>query len=315
VDHYALSNNQMRIAFLHRKEIDTGKWDRLIAESLSETLYPYSWYLDASAEHWSALVAEDYRFVMPLVWKRKYGIRYLYQPVFCQQLGVFSRELADPLVITEFTREMVKRFRYGVVQFNVQNLVGEEGSLQVYDRSNFVLSLEKSYSELFRAYSENTRRNLKKAMDSGARVAKDISVDELIGFKKENDRTGRPESRFLRMKSQFGAVKENSGGTVYGVRSGGHLVAAAFLARSRTRIIYLLSVSSAEGKESRAMFRIVDEVIRDHSASALHLDFEGSSIPSIARFFSGFGAQPETFQSVHFNRLPVPFMPGKNYGK
>ena len=80
---------------------------------------------------------------------------------------------------------------------------------------------------------------------------------------------------------------------------------AAFFAFSKTRAIYLLSASSQKGKEQRGMFRIVDTFIRDYAASGLILDFEGSNIPSVARFFSGFGAQPEIYQGVSFSRIPA----------
>jgi hypothetical protein len=34
------------------------------------------------------------------------------------------------------------------------------------------------------------------------------------------------------------------------------------------------------------------------------LDFDGSNIPSVARFFSGFGASPEVYQAIGFRRFP-----------
>jgi len=303
------------IRYLHREEIDDERWDDVIAHSPAETLYPYSWYLDASAENWSALVKGDYQFIMPLVWKKKYGIRYLYQPVFCQQLGLFSREYTDPQLVGQFIGQLRKKFRFGVVNFNMKNLVGDNPSYGLYDRSNYLLTLDRTYEELSGHYSVNARRNLKRSLLQGAEVEKEISLDELMAFKKVNDLTGKTEAQYRRMRSQFESVVENSKGSVYGIRVEENLVAAAFLAFSKTRIIYLLSVSDASGKEQRAMFRIVDEVIRSYSGSSLDLDFEGSNIPSIARFFAGFGARPEIYQSLSFNRLPVPLILGKKYGR
>ena len=109
--------------FLHRKEIDDQKWDEAIARSTAETLYPYSWYLDAAADNWSALVMDNYRFVMPLIWKKKYGIRYLYHPFYTQQLGVFSGEYVDPTLITTFLKLLVKKYRFAIINFNTKNLV------------------------------------------------------------------------------------------------------------------------------------------------------------------------------------------------
>ncbi len=102
----------MKIEFVHRKEIDVHKWDEVISNSAAETLYGYSWYLDAAAANWSAFVIEDYRFVMPLIWKKKYGLTYLYQPFYTQQLGVFSREYVDPTLITTLLRLLLRKYRF-----------------------------------------------------------------------------------------------------------------------------------------------------------------------------------------------------------
>lgn len=303
------------IRYLDRGEIDAKKWDEVIAHSLAETLYPYSWYLDASADNWSALVMDDYRFVMPLVWRRKYGIRYLYQPLFCQQLGVFSREFADPVMVEEFIVNMIRRFRFGVINFNAKNMVGEKKRREVYDKANYVLPLSESYANLSKSYSVNARRNLKRSMELERSVETDIAVDEMMAFKKENDLVKKTDAQYMRMQEQFDSLAKTGMGKVFGLRDEDGLVAAAFMAFSKTRVIYLLSVSNARGKQQRAMFRIVDEVIRSHAGSSLTLDFEGSNIPTIARFFAGFGAKPEVYQSVTFNRLPVPFILGKKYGR
>ena len=56
------------IRFLRRSEIDLDKWDDTIAKATHSLPYAFSWYLDAVAEHWDALVMDDYKAVMPLVW-------------------------------------------------------------------------------------------------------------------------------------------------------------------------------------------------------------------------------------------------------
>jgi len=76
--------------------------------------------------------------------------------------------------------------------------------------------------------------------------------------------------------------------------------AAAIFAFSNDRAIFLLSASSERGKEWRAMFLVVDRFIELHAGKLAKLDFEGSNIVSIARFFRGFGAKPEIYQRLHF---------------
>jgi hypothetical protein len=52
---------------------------------------PNIWHLDRTAVVWDALVWGDYEFVMPLPVRKKWGIQYVYQPLFCQQLGIFPK--------------------------------------------------------------------------------------------------------------------------------------------------------------------------------------------------------------------------------
>ncbi len=60
--------NQLRV--LKRKEIDEQKWNALIQTSVQSLPYALSYYLDAVAENWEAIVVGDYEASMPFVWLR-----------------------------------------------------------------------------------------------------------------------------------------------------------------------------------------------------------------------------------------------------
>ncbi len=293
------------IRFIDRKEIDAGKWDKLIAQSPAETIYAYTWYLDQVADNWSALVLDDYRYVMPVAWKRKVGMKYIYQPFYTQQLGVFGRDEPDPDLLRKMLKLLYRKFRFAGLNLNTLNLVGEEKPLEVVDKSNYVLPLDREYNHLFASFKTNTKRNLKKSIDLSDLVDKGISVEELVDLKRRNDVIKRSEEDYKWLKNLLAAIISRGEGKIYATRTEGRLTAAAFFAFSKTRAIYLLSASSPEGKDRRAMFRIVDTFIRDHASSGRILDFEGSNIPSVARFFIGFGARAEIYQGVSFNRLPA----------
>ncbi|MCK4881187.1 MAG: hypothetical protein KAS82_11015 [Bacteroidales bacterium] len=295
----------LKIDFLKRKEIQVEKWDRLIAGSPAETIYPYCWYLDAVSDNWSALVVDDYRFVMPVVWKKKAGMKYMYQPFYTQQLGVFSREYVDPELIRKMLRILYKKFRFAGMNFNAKNLVGEEDPFIVDDKSNYVMLLNQDYDSQYRGFSTNAKRNIRKSIEFSDLVEKNLPVDELVRLKRENDVFKRSEEDYRWLVNLFETIQQRGAGKIYAIRTGREITAAAFFAFSNTRAIYLLSASSQEGKERRGMFRIIDAFISDHAGSGVILDFEGSNIPSVARFFGGFGAQPEIYQGVSFNRLPA----------
>ena len=78
------------IQFFTRKEIDIQKWNECIDNAANGLIYAYSYYLDAVCNNWDAIVINNYEAVMPLPWRKKYGLRYVYQAAFIQRLGIFG---------------------------------------------------------------------------------------------------------------------------------------------------------------------------------------------------------------------------------
>jgi dTDP-4-amino-4,6-dideoxygalactose transaminase len=60
--------------------------------ALNGNIYAYSWYLNNVCEKWDTLVEDDYVSVMPLPYRKKMGVTYIFPPTITQQLGVFSHE-------------------------------------------------------------------------------------------------------------------------------------------------------------------------------------------------------------------------------
>ena len=52
------------------------------------------------------------------------------------------------------------------------------------------------------------------------------------------------------------------------------------------------------------MHKIVDTFIMENSGKDNILDFEGSMIPGIARFYESFGSEKKIYKRVRKNRLP-----------
>ena len=56
------------------------------------------------------------------------------------------------------------------------------------------------------------------------------------------------------------------------------------------RITYLIPVASAFGKKNGAATLLVDQIIKKYRHSHQILDFEGSMISGVAKFYESFGA-------------------------
>src|SRR5436190_22577275 len=98
-------NGPGNIQYLVNTGIEKTKWDRCMDNAVNGLVYGYSFYLDAMADNWDALVMGDYEAVMPLTWKKKYGIHYLCQPFLTPQLGIFSSTI-NAVMLENFLRSI-----------------------------------------------------------------------------------------------------------------------------------------------------------------------------------------------------------------
>jgi hypothetical protein len=289
------------VRYLQRGQIDDERWNRVVASSRFETVYGQSWYLDASADHWGAFILHDYAYVMPVAFRIKLGFRYLYQPRFCQQLGVYSANKVDDQITSMFLGAMSKKFRLGDYAFNEGNRVVGQKGFEISDSTNFTLQLNAPYEELTQAYTSNCRRNIRKADQASFVFYEDISIRELVLLKRQYDHARKGDGHYQSLTDMFSGMQAEGDVRAYGVKVGQDLCAGAIFATCGKRMHYLLAVATEEGKALSGMFYLIDRLIQMRSGKNLYLDFEGSNIPSVARFFSGFGAEPQIYQRIRFN--------------
>lgn len=294
------------IAFVKSDNINGEKWERCIAEAANSRVYANVWHLDRTAVNWEAIVFGDYEFVMPLPVKKKFGINYVYQPLFCQQLGIYPKPSAQ--IAALFYKAVYEKFRYADVHLNAQNpSLSADSEIRFLPRQNYLLDLQYNYKSLARNYSTNTKRNITKSAGNNLQFITGISEEEYLTFKHENliDKLNKKEVD--KLKSIISNARYRGLGEIYGVYSAeNEICAAVFFCRWKNRVIYMNAATSSLGKKLGAMYFLMDKFIRSNAEQELILDFEGSMIPGVARFYSGFGAIPETYFQLKFNRLPAP---------
>ena len=300
----------MKIWHLRNKDINRRQWDQTIRRASNGNLYGWSWYLDTVSPGWEALATKDYSLVMPLPARRKFGIDYLVQPILSQQLGLFSPTSFSPEVVEAFIEAIPERYRLIEITLNHHNhhLPGK-GILR--DHTTYRLDLVLPYPKMKEEYHTNTRRNIDKAGENLLVFETGVDSVEFFDLLRQDQ---SPGSRILFSKRNLETftnlvltLRYRQGGTIYGIRyRGGNLMAAVLMGVSHQTFYYLAPAMSEEGKQIRAMFVLIDRFIETHAGSARVLDFEGSDIEGVARFYRGFGARPQTYYSWRLNRLPFP---------
>lgn len=280
------------IHYIQNKDIDFEKWDTCISKSFNRLIYGFSWYLDIVCDDWDALVLNDYEAVFALPKRKKWGIEYIYQPFFCQQLGVFSKKNVE---IESFLNCIPKKFKY--LELNVRS----SNCFVVQENSNYELTLVKDVESNF---SKNTARNISKAIASNVSLVSNISPEQHITLFITNLSKLAITQKDLAVYVQLCYVlMTNKTGKIYAVFDEfNNLVASSLIAIDAQRVYYLNGAANQEGKKMGASHWMLSEIMKNYPGKTF--DFEGSNIEGVARFYAGFGAKKTNYSTIKINRLP-----------
>ncbi len=298
------------IHYLSHKEIDKQKWDFAVKHSFNGNIYANSWYLDLIHEGWEALVEDDYERMMPLTGGNKWGINYLLQPFFAQQLGVFSRNILTGDHVAHFIKNIPRKFAFVQVNLNIHNHPDLTAPYRLVENKNYLLDLIHDYRKLSAHYSQNTKRNLKNSLKQELSLSKNLNPNEVIDLFRQN--RGKKirhwkDAEYQRLLRVMYAAIHKGKGVTYGVYSAhNQLCAAAFFLLEHQHLIFLFSGSDETARQNGAMTYLFDKVIGEFAGTQVVLDFEGSNDRNLARFYQGFGAKEVTYNILKYNILPYP---------
>ncbi|MCP4521578.1 MAG: GNAT family N-acetyltransferase [Cytophagales bacterium] len=287
-----------------RHEIDDAKWDLCIRKS-TNLFYPYSWYLDCVASNWIAIIVEDkdqYQSVFPLCVHKKWSLPYVYHPFFTQQLGYFSLNPSSQ-ELEKMLNKAKSKFLSFTLNLSIENTELAQSTIIAHKvNSNFLLSLNSDYEILYKAYSTNQKRNIKKAKKNDLLIEETNDIDWLIKTFQENKGA---EIEILKshhyeyLRSIFEQSSQREVSTIYWVKNQKQIpVAGALFLINSQKITFLFGTSNEDGKKSRAMSLLIDHMIQKYAQRNMILDFEGSNIESIARFYKSFGAKPQNYLTI-----------------
>lgn len=300
----------MRLQYLTYDKIDKRKWDDCINTSINKLIYAESVFLDNLSLHWDAIVMNDYEAVMPLTWKRKYGIKYLYQPPFFQQGGVFSKQKLTAEIINTFIDKASEHFRFAEITLNYMNKnLSLNHKLQI--RNNYIFSIGNKYEKTFQDYEPYIRQRLKRLEKFKLNYEVCDDYQEAIRHYKKNYSEKLTNIKLADFKNfetlcSLYAIK----GKVL-VRKVYNcdkkiLLACVLLLKDENRIYNLASTIFPEGKKKLANYFLFDSLIREFTGSKLILDFEGSDIAGIAFFYKKFATENQPYPFIKWNKLPAP---------
>lgn len=277
----------IEIIHLKHNEIDKNKWDRVVASSNFALPYFFSWYLDVVSPSWEALVSTDFQYIMPITTKKKFGVKYVIQPPFTQQLGILSNNIPiDQTIVTDF----LKKIPYLIYDINLNyNNVSKESKL------NLILPPQ-NYCIVSSNYNKNTKRNISKALLSGVEI-KSIKLSEFLSLLNCDEcKISNNKTLLINLLNEL-SIKNYL--FINGAFKDGELIAGLAAIIGISKMIYFAPISNMVGKKYCAMFLLMDNAIKYSMDKGYTFDFEGSMIPGVKQFYLGFGAQPQLYYRAH----------------
>lgn len=295
----------MEIKLMSREEIDDKRWNGCVHFAINALPYAYTWYLDNICETWEGLVVGNYKVVMPLVFDNKFGFEYIFQPFFAQQLGIYSDNTISKEMVADFVAKIPEKYRY--IDMNLNSSHAAPEGFEVEKRDNYLLDLSKDYETISSKYSGNLIRNIKRANKASLKYSNQLKPEKFVAFYLEHTAPKVPnfkeKHKHTMLRIIYKAMHYNMGGLV-AVLKEDRMVAANFFIYHPQRTINLLPTSSKEGNELGAMAFLMDTAINMSAGQRKYLDFEGSMIPGVAKFYQGFGAHLSHYYRIKRNNLP-----------
>jgi hypothetical protein len=292
------------IHYVKREDLEVEMYNGCIENSIQSRIYAFSWYLDIVADHWDVLVLNDYEAVMPIPWRKKYGIKYVYPPLWLLELGVFS--IHKEVVIYDFLEILSKRFKFVRLRLNTENTV--QNSKEFLDKEMQYISLNNDCDSIFKGYNRNRKREIIRAKNSDLIENWNDNPEKLIKIFRDNIATrikGVTEKDFSNLLELMRALLEKKVGellTIYDIKN--NLVSAAFFLKYKNEVTQLVCASDIGNRKNGAHTFFNHRAIFKFQPNFDRYNFGGSSMKSIAKYYQSFGAETKQYQQLEYNNLP-----------
>ncbi len=294
------------IKYLQRNQIDIVKYDACIENSLQSRIYAFSWYLDIVSDHWDVLILDDYKAVMPIPWRKKYGIKYVYPPFWVIELGIFS--LDENLNITPFLDLLFLKFSYVELRMNTQNNIQDFVANKTERQIQF-LPLKREYTSIFEGYRKDRKKDIQKAIKLDVIEKWNDNLENLIALFKNNvgKRIAKiTEKDYEILKKLIEKCIENSVGEVLSIyNKENKIIASGFFLKHKNSIVKLVTSTDFKNRKNGANTYLIDRVIFRYHKNYEIFDFGGSSLKNVAKFSKSFGASEENYDLLKHNNLPI----------
>ncbi|HXB41140.1 MAG TPA: GNAT family N-acetyltransferase [Bacteroidia bacterium] len=252
-------------------------------------LYQNDWWLNAvCGDNWDVVFTGDNSAAFAYPLKKKYNLKLIGMPMLTLGLG------ALPIQKTE---ELIEK----IPAFDLFDLYFISG-IKAFDLKGFKQNIRHSYhlkdisdlEKVFANFSSSTRQQIRKA-EKKITVNESADIEMLykmvsLTFKRQGKKTPYTLTYVKNINEACGKNKVRK--ILVAKDEEENIHGACFLAWDKQTAYYIMGGSDPKFRSSAAYSLLMWEAIKEASKHTKEFNFCGSTIPSIAKFFAGFGGEP-----------------------
>lgn len=278
---------------LKYNEIDFEKYTYCLENSEQRKYSATKNFLDITSDKkWELLVYNDYEAVMPVPYIKKLGLKFIINPKLCQQLGIFSKE--DNIIINDQFLDFLKnKYRIWYYAFNDVN----QFSQALKRRKNYLINPE-DYEVVRQRYSPKRKRKLRlddEILENSE--IKKVNFEDVEKFITENSIGAKDENDKMKFMKIFSELEKARLLKIVVFIYRKKIINALALYSNQTTVALLGTFNDKKSVKLSGSSFLIDHIISENIDSKI-FDFEGSEIPSIEEFFTGFRPLLKTYPVI-----------------
>ncbi len=272
---------------LKYSEIDFDKYRQCLENSEQRNWYAKKEVLDQLSGNWEILMYGDYEAVLPVPLRKKFGITFVIMPLFCQQLGIFSKQ-DDPGINDRLLKYLRKNYKVLSYSFNHHNIFSEH------------LEKKKNYTVPVSDYVTLRRTKYFKGRKSTAKCAQHLVYKEIelnaahISFMKNNFKGLDKQTDADKLIKYLHFLEQASCLKLCGAYLEDKLINIAVLISEYDRFFLLALINDEAHKNENGPSFLIDRILNLYITNK-QFNFMGSNIRGIEVFFKSFGAELQEY--------------------
>ncbi|WP_282630175.1 hypothetical protein [Empedobacter sedimenti] len=245
--------------------------------------------MDSLVENnWDCYILNDYEAIMPLPYTKKLGIKFITQPIYCQQLGIFHQE--------NFSKETFQLFEKKLHRNLVRAYTFNEENTEMFEpkgekRVNQILDISQPFDVIFENTFKDRKKDFKRNNIEKYKITQETNINKFIEIQQSNHHFTQSLDlnyfkNFLTNETIFSHLTQ-----FYLKTKDDKILCSALLLKTNKRVILLSSARNKNIETKGGFAFLIYKIIEYYSDNQYIFDFEGSSLKGVQEFNRSFAAE------------------------